>query len=1294
MKKLLITIVCSLMPLFPTLAAQPKLTFYAPFDGSLDAKIAGGNSQAKYGKAALPEFAAGLSGQGLLTGGNNQNATFEAAGNISPDQWTITFWMKGTPGASWNAGNTLQSFWELNGSDAFMWFYKYTDHSQPRLLSKKGNEDYVYLFAPQAAEEEWHYWAVTWRKRAGAYLYMDGGLVGRSSCEPPSQIKTIAIGQRENPSVQNKVIDEFKIYDAALDAGIIARKYWEEGGFATKPSLTVPPTRKKITVDGKIELAEWKSASGFGALVNGQSWTMTEPSTWGKVTHDNQNLYLALHSDNGGPANKDDYFLVHLAPNPTDGKSYGLSVNRAGQVRGRMTDASKEEVSWQPATRVKSISGKDGWSIEAAIPLKALGVAIAEGDSWRVNFGRTHQLPSRQFAIWAMSQQAGGGAAAKPSAWGTLTFSNKANAAAGLQGLSIGPDRGISARVNLANLQAIVTAVDVTLSVSNKVLRQQKVTLKPREQRSVVLSGLPESTSGVTIEVTVQSDGKTLLQQTVPLVTDHLSGQVALWKYPSSDQLRLGWELPGVAEPAKLQLFAELRDKNGAIVQKIALKKLTDFKSSALMNTKALAPGKYSLQARIEDGGQILLQQAFPFEKQPLPAWLGNTLGLSDTPPPPWTDVKVDRVKDNVSIWGRTYDYAGHLLPAQIVNQGKAMLSAPMHFTVQAAGGQLHSTGASKAIAQWTRASATRADSLRHQTIGDVQISTDSFVEFDGMTWTNLTVTSKQTGAALQGLTLEIPLKAEWAELLKPYDDYVMQQTGALSKAGWHGKAASMPWVGNGDGGIQFLVETTAGWVGNKNIELVPDGKGTVVMRAHFVEGAVTLDKPLQLSFGWMVSPVKATPKSQRDWRMVPSWRPWRARDVFQKATSIGGYFRKSIELNPGMSFIMPWYQGWWWLPEADFKGNYDNTGFVPVPAGNANMNAVVRYGDIKFDAAAYGRLSESGTANAWFEQFGDEWVANTDKFVPNASSSPALQGATVSQASASLSDFYAWNYNRLLNEGDVHALYFDISTPISDSNIYHGAGTVLPDGTIEPIRNILGIRRTLQRIYNLMKAKHPDGKIFYHLSGELMLPIESFADGLLDGENYAFLLHRPENRGYEKILSVDQFRAQFSPQTNRGSASFLIPQFERMGVVTPDEWPTEGYSRADYMLGLVFLHDSNIWWESLPDEYWTKAFGAFEATGRNADWSFTPYWHQKEISLPAGVYASTYQSPDQKKAVLVIMNTSGKDQDINVPLALNKNLFRTAQPVYPRLPVNVQNGTISALHLANNSFRAVLIEK
>jgi hypothetical protein len=251
-----------------------------------------------------------------------------------------------------------------------------------------------------------------------------------------------------------------------------------------------------------------------------------------------------------------------------------------------------------------------------------------------------------------------------------------------------------------------------------------------------------------------------------------------------------------------------------------------------------------------------------------------------------------------------------------------------------------------------------------------------------------------------------------------------------------------------------------------------------------------------------------------------------------------------------------------------------------------------------------------------------------------------------------------------------------------------------MPDGSIEPIRNILGTRKMFQRIYTLMKAKHPDGKVFYHMSGEIMLPVDSFCDALIDGENYTGLLDRKDNRGYEKVLSVDQFRTEYSAQNNFGPASIFLPEFERAKSINPDEWKTVGYQHADYLMGLIFLHNSNLWWSYMPYDHVAQVYTAMDKTGWNANWTFIPYWHQKYFSLPQGVYASLYQSPDDGKVLLVLMNTSGKDQDINLPMTLDKSTFKTATAVYPDQILIAQNGKTGAIHIANDDFCSVLLAK
>ncbi len=44
--------------------------------------------------------------------------------------------------------------------------------------------------------------------------------------------------------------------------------------------------------------------------------------------------------------------------------------------------------------------------------------------------------------------------------------------------------------------------------------------------------------------------------------------------------------------------------------------------------------------------------------------------------------------------------------------------------------------------------------------------------------------------------------------------------------------------------------------------------------------------------------------------------------------------------------------------------------------------------------------------------------------------------------------------------------------------------------------------------------------------------------------------------------------------------------------------------------------------------------------------------------------------------------------------MMLGNNSYKTAQAVYPSQPVEVQDGKINALQIANNNFIAVMLEK
>ncbi len=1358
------------------LGAEPKLTLSVPFENSVDAAVAGGNGKGKFlGTPEELRFGEGLSGRGWLAGLNGQQVRYEGKGNIAPDQWTITFWVKGLETADWNKSEGgFQQFWGLDGEEGeILWFYKYNSRSGPWLFyrPRKGQGNARWLVLPRAPEKQWHFWAVSWRRGAGAYVYLDGRLVGQSPCVSPDPVKSIHIGGSHQKN-QNKVFDRFQIYDAALSGGQIARLYYQQGDFALRPTLTVTPAKHKITIDGKIEPGEWDGAAGFAGLIDTGAWTIEPPATWGKITYDENNLYVLMHSDQPAKVKaspdtaaqhglvkkeavkhdqgvmSDDNFFICVRPSSSNGTGYCLAVNAIGTTTDFNAPPSQLNwnYTWESDAKVKSVVDMEGWTMETAIPLKSLGIDnTVSGATWGMNVGRAWKMLLHRIDEWSpqsrpepgevgLAMRLFFGPSLHTGGWspqsspepseaglGVVRFVGNTQPSADLQQFEISPAGRVQAKLMVyrgSTASALTggtkaetrsnsasegtggtTELTATLSAGDETIQQKQISLKMGESADVTFDAVPKDAAGKLIAVDVREGKQTILHQSAPFIPQQV-GQLAMWSYPSRGQIRVGWVLQSGSDPKTLSLEAQLKNAAGEAALEKTVEALPSASGSTLLDVKALPDGKYTLAVQVKGKEGVVQQQMIPFEKQPLPEWLGNTLGISDTPPPPWTDVQVAKEKDAISVWGRTYEYAGRLLPEQIVNQGKAMLAGPMRLVVKGSDGKELGSAEQKAgSVQWTATSAVRADALRKQTIGPVTVEAREAVEFDGMAWMEMTVSAAHagsatppTGAPVGALTVEIPLKAEWAKLIRPYDDYKLTETGLLPPKGWAGKAMAMPWVGNADGGFQFFQETTASWIGSKRIEVIPDGKGAVVVRVHLIDAPAKLEKPLQFAFGWIASPVKAAPKDLRDWRCIsagPLVKNPKAKSV------LGDYLIQAAALNPALRVYLPWWQGWWWLPGV-YKGNPDLTGPVPVPAGNDAMNAVRDYHGIKLFGAPYGRLTEMGTANPWFAQFGDEWVPSPSKFTQDETAEPAKRIAHVSQASRSLRDFYAWGYARLLDEGDVHALYFDVSRPLNDTNVYHGAGVVMPDGSVEPTLNILGTRRTFQRIYTLLKQKHPEGRLFYHMSGETMLPVDSFCDAMVDGENYTGMLDRKENRGYEHVLSLDQFRTEYSAQNNFGPATVFLPEFGRSGAIKAEEWKELGYGHAEYLLGLMLAHDSNIWWTYFPQEVLAQAYGALDKVGWTSAWTFVPYWHQTAFKLPEGVVASLYRSPDKSKVVVVVMNVSGKDQVVDLPLsgeAFKGGAFKNASAIYPDEPVRLEGAEVRGLRVKQNNFRAILLK-
>lgn len=198
--------------------AAGELLFSALFEGSADAESARADGKAQ--TARNLEFTEGYRGKGvrILPGGG---LAYSRAGNLDLAAGTVMFWFKPE--------------WELNGVGHTVFFA--TSAMDLYRVGHEGVKAWVQLrvagddkpvvntLLPDLPSDKWVHVCLAWDASRGVWLYLNGERTAAADVtwEPqiPDWDKTFRISVREadNPSsVKTGILDEYRIYDSALDA--------------------------------------------------------------------------------------------------------------------------------------------------------------------------------------------------------------------------------------------------------------------------------------------------------------------------------------------------------------------------------------------------------------------------------------------------------------------------------------------------------------------------------------------------------------------------------------------------------------------------------------------------------------------------------------------------------------------------------------------------------------------------------------------------------------------------------------------------------------------------------------------------------------------------------------------------------------------------------------------------------------------------------------------------------------------------------------------------------------------
>lgn len=1321
----------------------PPLPFlHASFEDSLDATMQGGLRAGKWGvKGGQPQFRAeGIRGKALLIQRNGEAVAYTGPGTLPADAWTISFWVKGIDGASWHhrgipgedgttTGVSHFQLLQMFGAKGWTRLYKYGPYARIFLLTQLktpgGGKTTKKMWQPKYHEQTWHQHAIVWRRGRGSELFLDGRKVGADvSHEAITDVTLFRLGQTFGDETQKRLVDELIIREKALAANDLFREYLTVGRFRTPQLMRIRQTLKPIIVDGTISPDEWRAASVTMIQIDSATVCPGDTRTRLYASYDSENLYLAMRSElpedalrhidaqllhgfvramvttRDGDMSEDDTLTFEFMPDQNDETVQVLRCNGTStRADWRAPEGGQPDHAWNPEWQVKCRSGMDGWVAEIAIPFAALGVNPPKPRTvWGMNATRQWRRLKKAADVWSWGERERDpdtGDVSPTARLGKLVFGGPAAVAIQLEQLGALEEGKADIRLRLTTTEA-PGPIRVTVGTEQGTLHQDEFAMGPNAARpwSFAADLTQQAASLMVLDVS-SADGKTAYYHLeVPFyVAQQL--EMTAKHYPTRRELLVQWLVrqPDVPLEQLRCSFNVVGPDAKVMLPPLVVPPPLPAEGARTVDVGELPVGDYTVVGRVLDGDRVVAEKRLPLSIKPLPDWLGNTIGISADVPPPWTPVGVDRQADTVHVWGREATYRAQLFPKRLTTRARNILARPMSIEVEH-GGTASSTADGLAEADWQSVSKTEVTCRRTVTAGPVRITAETTTEFDGFTWLRLTIAPLTRSANVDGLRFVVPLRQEWAELYNPYD-YACRLTGVLPEEGFKGTMRPI-WLGNHEGGIQVIAETSRTWkVEDRTQELtIVRTDDAVELQLNLIDHATKLSEPMTVEFGYIVTPVKPPPPRYRNWRVyTPRKIQWRDGKLVNNGYHLE-YEKRAMADKRDIEIIDIWATGW---SEPHTPSGEVHYPFPKKSVDRKRWERPLYWGGTVW-SFPYMQLHNSWAESPEFRQFGHEWVSDTQReHVFASDSDPNARAVSVCQGARSYQDFVLFGLKQLYDQSNPRGFYFDVSRPIACNNTHHGCGLRSgEDGSkVAETTNFLGTRRLLRRIYTLVKQRRPDGLVFFHMSGCIAMPVYSFCDAMVDGENYTCILNRKDNRGYEKVLGLDTFAAQYNTQNNMGPVSVFLPEFQRSKAIKDDEWEQFGTQPADYIYGLLLLHDGVIWWAYIHYDQLMKLFHALDALDWSHDYEFIPYWRQAAVQLPDGVVASFYRDRRRARTLAIVMNMN--DAPVSLSAGLQFDALGVQATVRPRdilhqQPCSIETGKLNVT-IPAKTFRAILLE-
>jgi hypothetical protein len=159
-------------------------------------------------------------------------------------------------------------------------------------------------------------------------------------------------------------------------------------------------------------------------------------------------------------------------------------------------------------------------------------------------------------------------------------------------------------------------------------------------------------------------------------------------------------------------------------------------------------------------------------------------------------------------------------------------------------------------------------------------------------------------------------------------------------------------------------------------------------------------------------------------------------------------------------------------------------------------------------------------------------------------------------------------------------------------------------------------------------------------------------------GENFSSRLTFKEPH-YADHFRIDAFRSEAAGH-NWGPSPWFLPELQSVKSddvkVWSDEWAEYVNDSAEYLLGLILIHDSTLWPAWIPPSTVKRWRHALREADFSDQYTFIPYWEQDVVDLRREqTYVSFYVDRERGRLLVVYLNHTDGSEPVRLDLDWEK---------------------------------------